>query len=230
MHEAKTHLSQLVERALAGEEIVLTRRGEPAVRLVPEHRAGGFAALAGVWKGRASRHAALKLLLDTHLVLWWMAGEPSRISEKALAALGSEGIEPIVSAVTVWEAAIKRGLGKLEAPTDMLAQLEGAGVELLPITPRHADLVAALPLHHRDPFDRGARPVLEASKTSAHLSRREPIIAFCGISDTRKPGLCDGEARLLRRRDQLHRQFLGAFHNHTCAFQRDLEAPHIIGG
>ncbi len=53
MHEAKTHLSQLVERALDGEEIVLTRRGEPAVRLVPE-RGGGFAALAGVWKGRVS--------------------------------------------------------------------------------------------------------------------------------------------------------------------------------
>jgi prevent-host-death family protein len=52
MHEAKTHLSQLVERALAGEEIVLTRRGEPAVRLVPERPASGFAALKGVWKGQ----------------------------------------------------------------------------------------------------------------------------------------------------------------------------------
>jgi prevent-host-death family protein len=52
MHEAKTHLSQLVERALAGEEIVLTRRGEPAVRLVPERGGGGFASLAGTWKGR----------------------------------------------------------------------------------------------------------------------------------------------------------------------------------
>jgi prevent-host-death family protein len=52
MHAAKTHLSQLVERALAGEEIVLTRRGEPAVRLVPERDGGGFASLAGVWQGR----------------------------------------------------------------------------------------------------------------------------------------------------------------------------------
>jgi PIN domain nuclease of toxin-antitoxin system len=94
------------------------------------------------------------LLLDTHLVLWWMAGEPSKISEKALAALGSDGVKPIVSAVTIWETAIKRGLGKLDAPVDLLAQLEGAGVELLPITGRHADLVASLPLHHRDPFDR----------------------------------------------------------------------------
>lgn len=96
----------------------------------------------------------MTLLLDTHLVLWWMAGEASRISKRALAALGSEGIEPVVSAVTIWEAAIKRGLGKLDAPGDLLPQLERAGVELLPISARHADLVASLPLHHRDPFDR----------------------------------------------------------------------------
>lgn len=96
----------------------------------------------------------VRLLLDTHLVLWWMNGEASRISKRALAALGSEGIDPIVSAVTVWEVAIKRGLGKLEAPDDLLPQLERAGVELLPISPRHADLVASLPPHHRDPFDR----------------------------------------------------------------------------
>jgi PIN domain nuclease of toxin-antitoxin system len=96
----------------------------------------------------------LKLLLDTHLVLWWMLGEPSRISEKGLAALGSEGMDPIVSAVTIWEAAIKRGLGKLNVPMDLLRQIEGAGVELLPVTPRHADLVASLSPHHRDPFDR----------------------------------------------------------------------------
>jgi len=96
----------------------------------------------------------LRLLLDTHLVLWWMNGEASRIGKRALAALGSDGIDPIVSAVTVWEVAIKRGLGKLEAPGDLLPQLERAGVELLPISPRHADLVASLPPHHRDPFDR----------------------------------------------------------------------------
>ncbi len=96
----------------------------------------------------------MRYLLDTHLVLWWMAGEPSRISRRALAALGSEGAAPVVSAATIWEAAIKRGLGKLEAPDDMLAQIEKAGVELLPIAPRHADMVAALPPHHRDPFDR----------------------------------------------------------------------------
>lgn len=96
----------------------------------------------------------MNLLLDTHLVLWWMTGEASRISKKALAALGSDGVDPVVSAVTIWETAIKRSLGKLDAPDDLLSQLERAGVELLPITGRHADLVATLPPHHRDPFDR----------------------------------------------------------------------------
>lgn len=52
MHEAKTQLSKLVERAEGGEEIVITRRGEPAVRLVPAKRGEGFASLAGVWQGR----------------------------------------------------------------------------------------------------------------------------------------------------------------------------------
>ena len=52
MHEAKTQLSKLVERAEGGEEIVITRRGEPAVRLVPEKRGDGFASLAGAWQGQ----------------------------------------------------------------------------------------------------------------------------------------------------------------------------------
>ena len=52
MHEAKTNLSKLVERVEGGEEIVITRRGEPAVRLVPERRGDGFASLAGAWRGR----------------------------------------------------------------------------------------------------------------------------------------------------------------------------------
>jgi prevent-host-death family protein len=52
MHEAKTQLSKLVERAEAGEEIVITRHGKPAARLVPERRGAGFASLAGSWQGR----------------------------------------------------------------------------------------------------------------------------------------------------------------------------------
>ncbi len=83
-----------------------------------------------------------------------MAGERDRIGKRALAAIEAAGADVAVSAVTVWEVAIKRGLGKLDAPPDLLPQLERAGIEPLPITARHADRVATLPMHHRDPFDR----------------------------------------------------------------------------
>lgn len=62
------------------------------------------------------------------------------------------GDEVIVSAVVIWEVAVKARLNKLEAPSDLLEQLEPAGVNLLPVTPRHADRVRTLPLHHRDPL------------------------------------------------------------------------------
>jgi PIN domain nuclease of toxin-antitoxin system len=60
----------------------------------------------------------------------------------------------IVSAVSVWEIATKRAIGKLRAPDDVIERVEGAGAQLLSITPRHAHASGALPLHHRDPFDR----------------------------------------------------------------------------
>ena len=81
-----------------------------------------------------------------------MAGEPERISETARRAIQKGQV--VISAVVVWEVAIKRRLGKLDAPQDLLEQLERAGVDLLPITARHADRVGTLPLHHRDPFNR----------------------------------------------------------------------------
>ncbi len=52
MHEAKTKLSQLVERAQAGEDIVITRNGEPVARLVPEKKPSSFASIRGMWKGQ----------------------------------------------------------------------------------------------------------------------------------------------------------------------------------
>lgn len=54
MHKAKTHLSELVERALDGEEVVITRRGVPAVKLVPAARPGGISALIGAWSGQVT--------------------------------------------------------------------------------------------------------------------------------------------------------------------------------
>lgn len=59
-----------------------------------------------------------------------------------------------VSAASVWEIAIKRSIGKMEAPDDLLERVEEANFEPLPVGFDHAERVAALPLHHRDPFDR----------------------------------------------------------------------------
>lgn len=83
-----------------------------------------------------------------------MGGEEERLSTRAASAIGAEGSRILISSVVVWEVAIKRRLGKLNAPADLLEQLERAGVDLLSITARHADRVGTLPMHHRDPFDR----------------------------------------------------------------------------
>jgi PIN domain nuclease of toxin-antitoxin system len=83
-----------------------------------------------------------------------MAGEHERLGKKAAKAIGAADARVLISAVVIWEVAIKRRLGKLDAPANLLEQLERAGVDLLPITPRHADRVGTLPMHHRDPFDR----------------------------------------------------------------------------
>lgn len=83
-----------------------------------------------------------------------MSGEQDRLGEKARKAIAAGKDPVVVSTVVILEVAIKRRLGKLEAPDDLLDQLEQAGVDLLSITPRHADRVGTLPLHHRDPFDR----------------------------------------------------------------------------
>jgi PIN domain nuclease of toxin-antitoxin system len=118
----------------------------------------------------------LRLLLDTHVVLWWMADYADRFTRTAVRALTADDARIVVSAVTIWEVAVKRGLGKLDAPADMLTQLERARVELMPITPHHADRVATLPHHHRDPFDRLliAQAMLErATLVSADASLRD---------------------------------------------------------
>lgn len=83
-----------------------------------------------------------------------MGGEPDRIGKKAKEAIGGGEEQIVISAVVIWEVAIKRRLGKLDAPADLLPRLEEAQVELLPISARHADRVGTLPMHHQDPFDR----------------------------------------------------------------------------
>ena len=98
----------------------------------------------------------MKLLLDTHAFLWFVAGD-ERLSKRARRAMEAEGAELVLSAAVVWEMAIKAGLGRLVLPTtveDYVMEKMAEGFTMLPIDWPHAAAVERLPLHHRDPFDR----------------------------------------------------------------------------
>jgi PIN domain nuclease of toxin-antitoxin system len=94
----------------------------------------------------------VRLLLDTHALLWWFSEDP-RLSAQARDAVSSAE-EVWVSAASVWEIATKRALGKLEAPDDLAAALADSGFRPLPIDVDDALAAGALPRHHDDPFDR----------------------------------------------------------------------------
>ncbi len=94
----------------------------------------------------------MRLLLDTHALLWWLADEGLAADARAAIAAGDNQV--LLSAASAWEIAIKRALGRLSAPEDLLDQLAASGFDHLPIALRHALAVSDLPAHHRDPFDR----------------------------------------------------------------------------
>jgi PIN domain nuclease of toxin-antitoxin system len=94
----------------------------------------------------------MSLLLDTHVVLWWLA------DDSALAAEIKERLdhEPdvYISPATIWEVAIKQSLGKLDKPADLAERIRDSGFRHLNITAEHGIVAGRLPLIHRDPFDR----------------------------------------------------------------------------
>jgi PIN domain nuclease of toxin-antitoxin system len=85
-------------------------------------------------------------------VLWLLAGDARVLGARA--ALEDSRTTVLVSAVSVWEAAIKAALGKLAVPDDLLERLDEFAFERLPVTDHHAWAVRRLPLVHHDPFDR----------------------------------------------------------------------------
>jgi PIN domain nuclease of toxin-antitoxin system len=94
----------------------------------------------------------MRLLLDTHLYLWAVAGSP-RLKPAARRLI--ESAERVyVSAASIWEIAIKAGIGKIEAdPQALVAAIGASGFFELPVRADHAAAVARLALHHGDPFD-----------------------------------------------------------------------------
>ena len=92
------------------------------------------------------------LLLDTHVLLWWLNGDP--IEPAAAEAIGDPTSEVLVSAASIWEIAIKRALRKLDVEGSVAEATVATGFNLLSVSAVHAEAVGELPLLHRDPFDR----------------------------------------------------------------------------
>ena len=98
----------------------------------------------------------MKLLLDTHLLLW-AAGDPSRLSPTARSLIEDTGNELLFSAASLWEAAVKRGLGREDFKVDPRLLRRGLldnGYGELPILSDHVVEIESLPSIHKDPFDR----------------------------------------------------------------------------
>jgi len=96
----------------------------------------------------------MRILLDTHLMLWWLTSD-RRLPKQAERLITDSDNEVYVSAASVWEIAIKSALGRIEGDvTEIEAALEPSGLVQLPINGKHAVQVSKLPLYHQDPFDR----------------------------------------------------------------------------
>jgi len=114
----------------------------------------------------------MRLLLDTHVVLWWLTDDDTLTAE-VKETIDTEA-EVFISAASVWEIAIKHALGKLTGPTDLLDVVDRCGLIELPIRSRHAIEAGGLPPLHRDPFDRML--VAQARCDGLTLLSRDPQV------------------------------------------------------
>ena len=99
----------------------------------------------------------MRLLLDTHTFLWFIGGDTA-LSPYARQLIEDRTNERLLSIASLWEMAIKVSLDRLTVPlpfTDLVAEhVYGNAMEVFGISPRHLDVLATLPFHHKDPFDR----------------------------------------------------------------------------
>ena len=113
----------------------------------------------------------MRLLLDAHTLLWWLADDPE-LGPEARALIADPANDVLVSAATVWEISIKQALGKLEAPSALVEALSEAGFAEVPVTGVDGERAGALDPHHRDPFDRML--VAQADRLEALIVTRDP--------------------------------------------------------
>jgi PIN domain nuclease of toxin-antitoxin system len=115
----------------------------------------------------------MRLLLDAHVVLWWLSDAPT-LSDDVKDMIDDE-IDVFVSAATVWELAIKQARGKIKAPVEVGELIRDSDLRELRIGFEHAITAAQLPEFHRDPFDRML--IAQARHEGLTLITRDPDIA-----------------------------------------------------
>jgi PIN domain nuclease of toxin-antitoxin system len=125
----------------------------------------------------------MRVLLDTHVLLWWLLDEDV-ISLAARAAIADEANDTFVSAASAWKIAIKYKTGKLPSAAPLMANLENAildeGFSGMSVTLRHGELAGSLPLHHKDPFDRML--IAQALAESLTLVSNERLFDRYGVT------------------------------------------------
>ena len=121
----------------------------------------------------------MRLLLDTHVLLWWLQDSPS-LTKSARQLVSDPENVVFVSAVTHWEIWLKQSLGKLRVPRDFEDRLGAEGFESLPLTASHTREIASLPWHHRDPFDRML--IAQALAQSLTLVSNERLFDRYGVA------------------------------------------------
>lgn len=111
----------------------------------------------------------MRVLLDTHALLWWLAGD-ERLPERARAVIADPQNAVFVSAASAWEVATKHRIGKLPGAgpliVDFAAEVAAQGFEPLPISLEHGMIAGSLTSEHRDPFDR----MLVAQARTEHMA------------------------------------------------------------
>lgn len=95
----------------------------------------------------------MNVLLDTHVLLWWLDDNPL-LSAKARTIISSSKNLAFVSAASIWEISIKKSLGKLKVPDNLDTAISTSGFQTLDIAMPHAAIAGSLSRHHDDPFDR----------------------------------------------------------------------------
>jgi PIN domain nuclease of toxin-antitoxin system len=118
----------------------------------------------------------VKILLDTHILLWWLNNDPL-LSERLRKLIRDPENTIFISAIALWEIWLKQSLGKLKLPSNFKELLELEEFENLPLTARQAAAVASLPWHHRDPFDRMLVAQAQVERLTL-LSMDEHLLAY----------------------------------------------------